>query len=75
MDLDEYQTSLGGVTRYQLLVIAAATWLVFGSGPMQSAAIYYSAVPVHRYDISFNRNIIPRSKGHVPISDTSAQTL
>ena len=53
MDLDEYQTSLGGVTRYQLLVIAAATWLVFGSGPMQSAAIYYSAVPVHRYDISF----------------------
>ena len=50
MDLDEYRASLGGVTRYQLLVIASATWLLFGSGPMQSAAIYFSAVPVHRYD-------------------------
>lgn len=51
MDLDQYQESLGGITSYQLWVIFMSTWIVFGSGPMQSFGIYLSAVPIHRCSV------------------------
>lgn len=48
MNLDEFQDSIGGISRYQICIIAVSTWLAFAAGPMMSSGIYMSATPVHR---------------------------
>ncbi|CAK8691148.1 unnamed protein product [Clavelina lepadiformis] len=52
MDIDEFQEDIGGITRYQILIIVFTGFLTFGSGFTPQAAIFLSAVPDFRCSVS-----------------------
>ena len=48
MDLDAYQEKIGGISRYQVLIIATICIITFGTAFTSQAAVFISAVPEHR---------------------------
>ena len=48
MDLDAFQDEIGGISRYQVVVIFSSCLLAMGQMVSQSA-IFIHAVPEHRY--------------------------
>lgn len=48
MDLDEYQEKIGGISKYQIVVILSISYISFGLGFSSQAAIFISATPNHR---------------------------
>ena len=48
LDLDELQEKFGGISRYQIFVIAIVGILPFGTAAMSQTAVFNSAVPEFR---------------------------
>ena len=48
MDLDAYQDEIGGISRYQVIVIFASCLLAIGQSMVSQGAIFLHALPEHR---------------------------
>ena len=48
MDLDSYQDEIGGLSRYQVVVIVVTCSIAFGQDITAHAPIFISAVPAFR---------------------------
>ena len=48
MDLDEYQDEIGGISKYQVLVIFVICLVSLGQSMTSQSAIFLNAVPEHR---------------------------
>ena len=50
MDLDEYQDELGGISKYQVVVIFVICLVAIGQSMTTQSSIFLNAVPDHRSD-------------------------
>ncbi|XP_078493969.1 solute carrier family 22 member 13-like [Ciona intestinalis] len=51
MDLEAYQREIGGISRYQIVIICLASTLMLFSSLTSQAAVFLSAVPDHRCSV------------------------
>ena len=48
MDLDGYQDEIGGLSRYQVVIIVVTCMIAFGQDMTSQGAVFISAVPKFR---------------------------
>ena len=48
MDLDSYQDEIGGLSKYQVVIIASCCLIALGQAMTAQSAVYISAVPKFR---------------------------
>ena len=48
MDLDEFQEEIGGISKYQVIVIFVIELVALGQTMTSQSAIFLNAVPNHR---------------------------
>ena len=48
MDIDSFQDKIGGLSKYQILIITAVGLVSFGFDFTSEAAVFISAVPQYR---------------------------
>ena len=48
MDLDEFQDEIGGISRYQVIVIIISCLVALAQSMTSQGAIFLNAVPNHR---------------------------
>jgi len=48
MDLDRFQDEIGGISKYQVAIILAISWITFGQDFTSQAPIFLNAMPSFR---------------------------
>ena len=54
LDLDEFQSEIGGISRYQILVILAASMVPLMQPMTSQSAIFMHGLPKHRLFLFVN---------------------